>query len=253
MDITIAAARGEGYHSPAMTTPGDETAIGGAQRGFCPTSWTDVLRAGDPQAPGAAAALERLIGLYWRPVYFFVRRKGRSVEDAKDLTQEFFCRLLERNALARADRGRGKFRTFLLASMEHFLCDDYDRGRVRAQARPFDFAAAEAQFRSDHSFERDWALALLERAFARLESENPRLAEMARAAESAGGLRGAGEGAGHDREQCGRVGAPREAASARDPAGGAALHGGASGGCRVRAAGSLPRVFRVRNLTLILT
>src|SRR5205085_6271586 len=75
----------------------------------------------------AAGALEKLCQTYWYPLYAFVRRKGHSPHDAQDLTQTFFARLLEKNYIAQADRERGRFRTFLLAALSHFLCDEWDK------------------------------------------------------------------------------------------------------------------------------
>src|SRR5258705_49227 len=86
---------------------------------FNTTHWSVVLQAGQPDAPGASEAMARLCQAYWYPLYVFVRRKGHSPEDAQDLTQTFFARFLERKYITLADRHRGKFRTFLLRSMEH--------------------------------------------------------------------------------------------------------------------------------------
>jgi len=88
---------------------------------FSTTHWSTVLQAGKTNSPGAEAALERLCQTYWYPLYVFVRRKGHSPEDAQDLTQEFFARFLEKQYVVLADQSRGKFRNFLLRSLEHFL------------------------------------------------------------------------------------------------------------------------------------
>lgn len=154
-----------------------ETRIGGDQAAFQPTLWTQVLKARTRSSPEGRAALDRLLAAYWKPIYFFIRRRGRNVEDAKDLTQEFFARFLEREALKGVDPSKGKFRTFLLAVLEHLLSDEYDRRKAKKRTPRFDFAKAETQFRPDHSFERDWALAVFERAFVRLREEDPRGAE----------------------------------------------------------------------------
>lgn len=153
-----------------------ETEIGVGGPGFSPTLWTQVLRAGD----GARDALNALFDIYWKPVYFFVRRKGRSIEDAKDLTQGFFASLLERNSLAKVDRQRGKFRSWLLGALEHFLADDRDR-RNAAKRRAPEVAAAEPEYRPESTFEKDWATAVLGRAYAALEAEDGRAAAVARA------------------------------------------------------------------------
>jgi DNA-directed RNA polymerase specialized sigma24 family protein len=100
--------------------------------GFAATRWTLVLAAADGRAsPGAAAAMEELCRLYWYPLYAYVRRRGHEAHEAEDLTQEFFLRLLAKNYLAGVDRRKGKFRAFLLASLKHFLANEWDR--LRAQ------------------------------------------------------------------------------------------------------------------------
>ena len=105
----------------------DETRIGGAGEAFQPTRWSIVLAAGDPRSSDYAEALDRLARDYWRPVYAYLRRRGHSIEDAKDLTQDFFEVALRRNLPGRARQGEGKFRTFLLASVQNFLRDAHDR------------------------------------------------------------------------------------------------------------------------------
>ena len=92
---------------------------------FRTTHWTVVLAAGQSRSAQSAAALEVLARTYWYPLYAYVRRRGHDEHDAKDLTQEFFARLFARNDLSRLDRERGKFRAFLLASMNHFLAKDW--------------------------------------------------------------------------------------------------------------------------------
>jgi len=94
---------------------------------FSTTRWSVVLLAGQDVSPESASALEKLCRAYWLPVCFFARRKGWSEEDAKDLTQQFFARLLERRDFSGLDPGKGKFRTFLLTAFTHFLANEYDR------------------------------------------------------------------------------------------------------------------------------
>src|SRR5258707_3256476 len=99
---------------------------------FNTTHWSVVLAAGAPDSPQAVEALERLCRTYWYPLYVYVRRQGNSPEDAQDLTQEFLSRLLEKNYFAKADRDRGKFRTFLLGSLKNFLVNEWKRaGRLK--------------------------------------------------------------------------------------------------------------------------
>jgi RNA polymerase sigma-70 factor (ECF subfamily) len=169
----------------SMTSSGSDSS--GAPHGaadFATTQWSLVLRAGDRGNPEANTALAWLCERYWFPLYAFVRRKGRDVHEAQDLTQEFFTRLLEKNALAVAVPERGKFRSFLLASMKNFLANEWDRVRARKRGggRPklsLDLDAGESRVtvaaaRSDspeRAFERQWALTLLENVLAKLESE----------------------------------------------------------------------------------
>jgi RNA polymerase sigma-70 factor (ECF subfamily) len=94
---------------------------------FSTTRWSVVLLAGREASPESAAALEKLCRAYWYPICVFARRRGWSEEDAKDLTQQFFARLLERNDFQGLDPRQGKFRTFLLAAFTHFLANEYDR------------------------------------------------------------------------------------------------------------------------------
>src|SRR5262245_62301328 len=94
---------------------------------FAQTSWTAVVAAGNPDAPEARGALSQLCQDYWEPLHAYIRRSGYSEEEAKDLTQEFFLRLLSRNTLAAADRAKGKFRTFLLTALNFFLVNEYRR------------------------------------------------------------------------------------------------------------------------------
>lgn len=96
---------------------------------FDTTHWTVVLTAGDSDSPQAAIALAELCNTYWYPLYVFVRRKGHSPHDSQDLTQAFFARVLEKNYFAQVDRERGRFRTFLLAALNHFLADEWDKAR----------------------------------------------------------------------------------------------------------------------------
>lgn len=152
---------------------------------FTTTHWSVVLTAGDPTSPGAAEALEQLCRTYWYPLYAYVRRRGRLPEDAQDLTQEFFRRLLASDWIARADQAKGRFRTFLLCGMQNFLANEWQKaGRLkRGRGREFvtlDGLEAEERYRiepaetasADRLFERRWALTLLETVLQRLEAEH---------------------------------------------------------------------------------
>lgn len=151
-----------------------ETSLGGSRRAFEPTSWTLVFRARNRKESGA------LVERYWKPCYFFVRRRGHGVEDAKDLTQGFFADLLERDALAGVTPVKGRFRSFLLACLDHYLSNEYDRRRAKKRAGktvPLDFATAEqlyAQSREEtpeRAYQRQWAAGVIDRAMASLKKE----------------------------------------------------------------------------------
>jgi RNA polymerase sigma factor (sigma-70 family) len=98
-----------------------------APREFTTTRWSVVLRAGENDPQTAIAALEQLARAYWYPLYAFVRRKGHSSEDAADLTQDFFAKLLRADFLAGLDPKKGRFRSFLLTALNHFLIDEWKR------------------------------------------------------------------------------------------------------------------------------
>src|SRR6266508_2609045 len=99
---------------------------------FASTRWTMVLEAGDSATASAHAlsALSELCQIYWRPLYAFLRKQGYGSEDAQDLTQGFFADLIETRAYARADREKGRFRSFLLGTLKHFIADVRDRGQA---------------------------------------------------------------------------------------------------------------------------
>src|SRR6266850_2390756 len=98
---------------------------------FATTHWSVVVQAGEVESPQASEALAQLCNTYWYPLYVYVRRKGYAAHDAQDLTQEFFARLLARNYLSVADRNRGKFRSFLLGSLEHFLAREWTKAHAQ--------------------------------------------------------------------------------------------------------------------------
>ncbi len=147
---------------------------------FQSTCWTLVLTAaeGDPEA--RQTALERLCSGYWPPVYAYIRRRGQGEEEARDLTQEFFARLLEKGWLQAADPTRGKFRAFLLTTLKRFLADVHDwavrqkRGGGAVHI-PLDWEEAEAIREPAESpeaaFDRRWALTVLWKAGERLREE----------------------------------------------------------------------------------
>ncbi len=148
---------------------------------FPTTHWSRVAQAAGPPTPEALAALAELCGGYWYPIYALIRRKGYSADEALDLTQDYFTRLLEKGTVAAADPVKGRFRSFLLADCSFFLADRRDRDRAlkRGGGRPvlsIDARDAEGRFLREPShhqaperlFERDWALALIDRVFDKL-------------------------------------------------------------------------------------
>ncbi len=160
------------------------TQPGAGSPNFAVTRWSVVLAAGQSQSPQAREALEKLCTVYWQPIYAFVRRHGHSPADAQDLTQEFFSRLLQKNFFGGADPGKGKFRSFLLSALKHFLAHEWDKARAQKRGGgqavlSFDVASAETTYRiepvenvtPEKLFERRWALTLLNTVLARLRAE----------------------------------------------------------------------------------
>jgi RNA polymerase sigma-70 factor (ECF subfamily) len=151
---------------------------------FVTTRWTVVLSAGHKSSPQSDRALGELCQTYWYPLYAYVRRQGKTKEDAEDLVQAFFARFLERNYLEGLNAERGKFRAFLLASLKHFLSNEWDKSQRQkrgggAQHLSLDWQSADERFHldppdpssPDKTFDREWALALLERVITRLSGE----------------------------------------------------------------------------------
>ena len=152
--------------------------------GFHTTHWSQVMAAGQPGSPAGDQALASLCETYWFPLYAFVRRKGHLPAEAEDLVQEFFARLLARNFVQQADQHRGKFRTFLLAALTHFLANDWNRQHARKRGGAaillsWDAPLAETRYAREpfHEltpeklFDRRWALRLLERVHEQLRKE----------------------------------------------------------------------------------
>jgi RNA polymerase sigma factor (sigma-70 family) len=151
---------------------------------FSTTHWSVVLSAAGVDSLGAKQALEQLCRTYWYPLFCFVRRQGHSAADAEDLTQAFFAHLLERGSLARVTQDKGRFRSFLLASLKYFLADQWDKARAqkRGGGSPvvsLDAEGAEERYQRECSddltaerlYERRWAMSVLDRAFDRLRDE----------------------------------------------------------------------------------
>jgi RNA polymerase sigma-70 factor (ECF subfamily) len=151
---------------------------------FEATRWSIVVAAGGVNSERARKALEHLCAAYWYPLYAFARREGHGVEDAQDLTQGFFARLLEKQDWARVDRERGKFRSFLLAAMKHYLANEWDRARAQKRGGgqtvlSLDAASAEQRYglepvdtiSADQLYDRRWALTMLDQSLARVRME----------------------------------------------------------------------------------
>jgi len=156
--------------------------LGGVSR-FPTTRWTLVVAAGDPQRKEARSALASLCENYWYPLYAYLRRRGYTADQAQDLTQEFFMRILEGRYLDRADPEKGRFRSFLLTSLKFFVADEGDRERAHKRGGgvlvPLEFSSGEERYQREPAhdetperiFERRWALSLLDRVVERLRDE----------------------------------------------------------------------------------
>jgi len=151
---------------------------------FPTTHWSVVISAGQNTSPQATEALEVLCRTYWYPLYVHVRRRGYDAQEAQDLTQEFFLRLLTNDHLSHADRSRGRFRSYLLVALNHFLTDDWRRGQAAKRGGgqmliSLDADTAEARYALEPSsdltpekvYERCWALTLLDQSMTKLKEE----------------------------------------------------------------------------------
>ena len=151
---------------------------------FLTTRWSVVVEAGHGGGSKAADALETLCRTYWYPLYAYVRRKGHDADGAADLVQGFFASLLERRAVATADRDRGRFRAFLLASLDHFLANEWRRATAQKRGGGrvlggLDFGDGERRYSlepsheatPDRVYDRRWALTLIDSAMSRLREE----------------------------------------------------------------------------------
>ena len=166
-----------------MNGAADIQTANGGRAVFTTTHWSLVLEAQD-ETPAAKKALEILCRTYWRPLYAFARREGLAREEAQDLVQEFFARLLEHRNLDAVRREKGRLRSYLLVSLKRFLAAERHRasGVKRYESGPHipldellesDVADVELTetWSADRLYERHWALAVLEQVLARLESE----------------------------------------------------------------------------------
>ncbi|HVR70339.1 MAG TPA: sigma-70 family RNA polymerase sigma factor [Vicinamibacteria bacterium] len=166
---------------PSSSGAGTSPGAGGR---FETTQWSLVLAAGQRGSAAAEEALARLCSLYWYPVFAFVRRKGHAPDDAQDLTQGFFARLIEKGELSAADRSRGRFRSFLLTNCQFFLANERDRALARKRGGgrvplSIDVATAEGRYERalahsetpERLYDRQWCLTLLDGVFEALRAE----------------------------------------------------------------------------------
>lgn len=165
-----------------MTAPGEERRTRHGR--FATTRWSVVLAAGGRSTKKSRESLAHLCETYWHPVYAYVRRKGLAVEEAQDLTQQFFATFLEKGYAGAATPERGRFRSFLLASVQHFLYNEWDRQRAKkrgggAPLLPLEFERAEGVLQLEPAtdvtperlFERRWAQQVVHRVLDRLRAE----------------------------------------------------------------------------------
>jgi len=153
---------------------------------FVSTQWSLVISAGRRSSPDAEQALSLLCAAYWQPLYAYVRMRGYAVADAQDLTQSFFARVLDKDYLRQADRERGRFRSFLLASLKHFLANEWDRQHTSKRSgdltsvsleglssaeKQFKFDSVARQLTPEQLYEQRWALILLDQTINRLAAE----------------------------------------------------------------------------------
>lgn len=153
---------------------------------FASTSWTLILEAGGPETSGQARrALTQLCTIYWRPVYLFFRRQGYNSHDAQDLTQGLFAELIETRFYLKADRNKGRFRSFLLGASKHFLANRKDYERAEKRGRDINFVpltdvaeremeaiiARSYRLKAEDSYEREWGVTLLRRVITLLGEE----------------------------------------------------------------------------------
>jgi len=173
---------------------------------FATTRWSLIRAAHGGDEPAAKAALADLCASYWFPIYSFVRRRGADDDRARDLTQEFFTRLLERDGLSNADPERGRFRSYLLAACQNFLANQHDHDSAQKRGGgiaplSLDFSTADSKYGTEpaagrtpeQEFDRRWALALLDQALATLRTEYEAGGKLALFERLKGGLTGEGE------------------------------------------------------------
>jgi len=178
------------YSSRQSMSSSEHTAqgVGEGAGAFRTTHWSVVLAASHRNAPNAQDALAKLCQTYWYPLYAYVRRRGHDSHDAEDLTQEFFARLLDKNYLDGITRQGGRFRSYLLTTLKHFLANEWERARTQKRGGgkalvSLDDQDAESRYRFEPAdsatpeilFERRWALTVLDQVMVRLREEQAAL------------------------------------------------------------------------------
>ena len=150
---------------------------------FPTTRWTLVVAAGDPHRKEARSAMVSLCEHYWYPLYAYLRRRGYAADEAQDLTQDFFVRMVEGRYLDRADQKKGRFRSFILTSLKFFVADEEDRRRAHKRGGgavvPLELSSGEERYQREPAhdetperiFERRWALSVLDRVMEKLREE----------------------------------------------------------------------------------
>ena len=165
--------------------PTEDTAHGATGQQFRTTLWSTIVGpAGDPASERGQAALEALCRAYWGPLYWYVRGRGYPQHEAEDLTQSFFARLLERNDIAKASREKGRFRSFLLSSLQNFMTSDWRARSAQKRGGAFQITSLDLKEAEEHYeaqapegetpeiiFDKRWALTVVERVTTRLEEE----------------------------------------------------------------------------------
>lgn len=168
-----------------MPTPPDTVSSGERRPTFPTTHWSLILATDSADPSDAREAVEKLCARYWYPLYSFVRRQGHSHHSAEDMTQEFITRLLAHDAIAKARRDRGRFRTFLLSALRNFLINEWHRVQAAKRGggqivQPWPFQAAEENYAREPAepglspeqvFDRNWALCVIDQALAALRAE----------------------------------------------------------------------------------
>jgi RNA polymerase sigma factor (sigma-70 family) len=163
---------------------GDPESAGTRASLFATTHWSVVLQAGQEESPQAAEALDQLCRTYWYPLYAYVRRQGHAPEDAQDLTQAFFAHLLSKDFLRGVGPEKGRFRSFLLTCLKHFLADEWKKAHTAKRGGAgaellLDWEAAERRYAiegrvettPESLYERRWAIGVLDHALDRLRAE----------------------------------------------------------------------------------